>query len=129
SAHAPGSAPGWIRDINSQTLIRSRVLLAGSADALAGTIVSLSIVYDERGGHGYTVLDNVKVASRPGGTNFWTCAADNAATIPGAAPSPAADDLSVNPFSSADLLTLDELWPTMSEEFQVIASSTDAVAA
>ena len=67
SVHAPGSAPKWVRDINSQTLIRSRVLQEGGTNAMAGTIVSLSIVYDQRGGRGYTVLDNIRVLAKPGG--------------------------------------------------------------
>ena len=127
SAHAPGSAPKWVRDVNSQALIRSRLLAAGKTDALAGTIVSLSIVYDERGGRGYTVLDNIAVLSKVAGRNVWTGPADNAATTPGP-PVPVADDLSLNPFSDVELLSLDELWPTMSEELQVLAASDDPAA-
>lgn len=129
SLHAQGSAPKWVRDVSSQTLIRSRVLQEGGTNAMAGTIVSLSIVYDRRGGRGYTVLDNIRVLSKPGGPNTWTGAADNAATLPGPPPSPVGDDLSLNPFSDAALMTLDELWPTMTEQFQAIAASTDPVEA
>ena len=127
SVHSPGSAPNWIRDSNPQTLIRTRLLQAGGKDAMVGTIVSLGIVYDLRSKTGYTVLDNIKVAARAS-TNVWTCAADNAATIfaPGKF---AADDLSVNPFSDSELLTLDEIWPTMTAEDQATASSTDDVTA
>jgi hypothetical protein len=128
SRHSPGSAPNWIRDDNSQTLIRTRLLGAGGKEALAGTIVSLSIVYDQRGKVGYTVLDNIKVLSTIAGSNVWTCAADNAAVVP-SRPTFVGDDLSVNPFSASDLLTLDEIWPTMSSEDQAIASSTDEVTA
>jgi hypothetical protein len=39
------------------------------------------------------------------------------------------DDLSVNPLSDSELLTLDEIWPTMTAEDQAIASSTDDVTA
>jgi hypothetical protein len=127
SVHSPGSAPNWIRDTNPQALIRTRLLQAGGKDALAGTIVSLGIVYDLRGKPGYTVLDDIKVGSRAS-KYVWTCAADNAATI--FAPSKfAADDLSVNPLSDSELLTLDEIWPTMTAEDQAIASSTDDVTA
>jgi hypothetical protein len=128
SVHSPGSAPNWIRDNNPQTLIRTRLLQAGGKDALVGTIVSLGIVYDLRGKPGYTVLDDIKVASRTAGLNVWTCAADNAATIPGP-PKFVADDLSANPFSDSELLTLDEIWPTMTADDQAIAASTDPVAA
>jgi hypothetical protein len=128
SVHSAGSAPGWVRDNNPQSLIRSRLLLAGGKDALAGTIVSLAIVYDQRAKNGYTVLDNIKVATRAG-VNEWTCAADNAAVVPAPPTFVGADDLSVNPFSDSELLTLDELWPTMTAEDQAIASSTDEVSA
>jgi hypothetical protein len=123
SAHSPGSAPGWIRDTNSQTLIRTRLLRAGGTDALAGTIESLAIVYDQRGAVGYTVLDNIRVISGTAGLNVWTCAADNAATLPGPPAASYADDLSVNPFTDSELLTLEEIWPTMSADDQAIASS------
>jgi hypothetical protein len=127
SVHSPGSAPNWIRDTNPQALIRTRLLQAGGKDAIVGTIVSLGIVYDLRGKPGYTVLDNIKVGSRAS-KYVWTCAADNAATI--FAPSKFdADDLSVNPLSDSELLTLDEIWPTMTAEDQAIASSTDDVTA
>jgi hypothetical protein len=127
SVHSPGSAPNWIRDTNPQALIRTRLLQAGGKDALVGTIVSLGIVYDLRGKPGYTVLDDIKIGSRAS-QYVWTCAADNAATI--FAPSKfAADDLSVNPLSDSELLTLDEIWPTMTAEDQAIASSTDEVSA
>lgn len=130
SVHSPGSAPKWIRDDNPQSLIRSRVLAAagGSKDALAGTIVSLAIVYDTRGGAGYTVLDDIKVVSSTAGWNVWTSAADNAATIPGP-PKFVADDLAVNPFADSELLSLDDLWPTLTPDEQAIASSTDPVSA
>jgi hypothetical protein len=127
SVHSPGSAPNWIRDSNPQTLIRTRLLQAGGKDAMVGTIVSLGIVYDVHTQPGYTVLDNIKVGSRAS-TFVWTCAADNAATIH-APLSFAADDLSVNPLSDSELLTLDEIWPTMTAEDQAIASSTDDVTA
>ncbi|MDX6466752.1 MAG: hypothetical protein QOI27_1792, partial [Gaiellaceae bacterium] len=69
----------------------------------------------------------IKVGSRAS-KYVWTCAADNAATI--FAPSKFdADDLSVNPLSDSELLTLDEIWPTMTAEDQAIASSTDDVTA
>jgi hypothetical protein len=126
SVHSPGSAPDWVRDTNPQALIRTRLLQAGGKDAMVGTIVSLGIVYDLRGKPGYTVLDNIKIGSRAS-KYVWTCAADNAATI--FAPSKFADDLSVNPLSDSELLTLDEIWPTMTAEDQAIASSTDDVTA
>lgn len=128
SVHSPGSAPNWIRDDNPQTLIRTRLLQAGGKDALAGTIVSLAIVYDQRGKVGYTVLDDIKVLSNTAGWNVWTCAADNAATIPGP-PKFVADDLSASPFSDSELLTLDEIWPTMTADDQAVAGSTDPVSA
>jgi hypothetical protein len=128
SVHSPGSAPNWIRDNNPQALIRTRLLQAGGKDALGGAIVSLGIVYDQRGKLGYTVLDDIKVASR-GVVNTWTCAADNAAVVPGAPSQMFADDLSVNPFSDSELLTLEEIWPTMTAEDQATASSTDEVSA
>jgi hypothetical protein len=128
SLHSAGSAPNWIRDYNPQTLIRTRLLQAGAKDALAGSIVSLTIVYDQRGKIGYTVLDDIKVLSTTAGSNVWTCAADNAAALP--EPSNfAGDDVSVNPFSGSDLLTLDEIWPTMTADDQAIAASTDPVSA
>jgi hypothetical protein len=127
SVHSPGSAPNWIRDNNPQTLIRTRLLQAGGQDALAGTIVSLGIVYDLRSKPGYTVLDDITISSRAS-VYVWTCAADNAATITGP-PAFAADDLAVNPFSDSELLTLEEVWPTMTADDQAIASSTDPVSA
>jgi hypothetical protein len=127
SVHSPGSAPNWIRDTNPQALIRTRLLQAGGKDAMVGTIVSLGIVYDLRGKPGYTVLDDIKVGSRAS-TFVWTCAADNAATVH-APLSFAVDDLAVNPFSESELLTLDEIWPTMTAEDQATASSTDDVTA
>jgi len=128
SLHATGSAPNWIRDYNPQTLIRTRLLQAGEKDALAGTIVSLAIVYDQRGKVGYTVLDDIKVLSSTAGSNVWTCAADNAAALPGP-PKFVGDDLSVNPISDSDLLTLDDIWPTMTADDQAIAGSTEQVSA
>jgi hypothetical protein len=128
SVHSPGSAPNWIRDNNPQALIRTRLLQAAPGkDALAGTIVSLAIVYDQRSSAGYTVLDDIGVVARAA-VSSWTCAADNAATFPGP-PKFVADDLSVNPFSDSELLTLDEIWPTMSPDDQATASSTDPVSA
>ena len=123
AAHAPGSAPKWMRDYNTQTLIRTRLLQAGGSDALAGTIVSLAIVYDV--GTRYTVLDNIKVTSNAFGENVWTSAADNGAGAQ--TPASTVDDLSVNPFSASELLTLDEIWPTLSADDQAIAASTDPI--
>jgi hypothetical protein len=128
SVHSPGSAPKWIRDNNPQALIRTRLLQAAPGkDALAGTIVSLSIVYDQRSSTAYTVLDDIGVASRTA-FNYWTCPADNAAAFPGP-PKFVGDDLSFNPFSNSELMTLDELWPTMTADDQATASSTDPVSA
>jgi hypothetical protein len=94
SAHAPGAAPGWVRDINSQTLIRTRLLQAGGTDALAGTIVSLAIVFDDRGKTGTAILDNIRVVVKSAvGANTWTCAADNAEVAPGVPAGFAPDDL------------------------------------
>lgn len=107
-------------------MIRTRLLQAGGKEALAGTIVSLAIVYDQRGKVGYTVLDDVEVASTTAGWNVWTCAADNAAAIPGP-PKFVADDPWIDLFSDSELLTLDEIWPTMTSDDQAIAASTDPV--
>jgi len=123
SGHAPGSAPGWIRDINSQTLIRTRLLQAGGTDALGGTIVSLAIVFDERGGSGRAILDNIRLLQKDIGPNVWTSAADNAEVVPGAGAGVGRDDLSVNPLSASEQMTLDEIWPTMTPEDQATASS------
>jgi len=125
SLHAPGSAPNWVRDYNTQTLIRTRLLQAGGSDALAGTIVSLEIVYDF--GQRYTVLDDVTVAAIPGVSYVWTSAADNAATGQGP-PAFVVDDPAANPLSTSELLTLDEIWPTLSADDQAIAGSTDPIA-
>jgi hypothetical protein len=95
---------------------------------LAGTIVSLAIVYDQRGKLAYTVLENIQVLSKTAGSNVWTCAADNTAAIPGP-PKLVRDDLSLNPFTDSELLTLDEIWPTMTADDQAIAASTDDVSA
>jgi hypothetical protein len=105
-------------------LIRTRLLQAGGKDALAGTIASLAIEYDQR--VGYTVLDNIKVGTSAG-SNLWTCAADNAAATLLGSPTSTRDDLSVNPFTDSELLSLDELWPTMTTDDQAIATSTDPV--
>ncbi len=128
AAHAPGSAVGWVRDINSQTLIRTRLLQAGGTDALAGTIVSLTIVYDERVAAGITYLDNISVRSKTLGSNLWTSPADNAAVLPGP-PSFVLDDLAVDPFSASELLTLEEIWPTLTADDQAIAASDVTVTA
>jgi hypothetical protein len=123
SAHAPGSAPGWIRDLNSQTLIRTRLLQAGGSDALGGTVVSLAIVFDERGKTGQAVLDNIRLLSKDIGPNVWTSAADNAQVVPGGPSDLGRDDLSVNPLSLSEQMTLEEIWPTMTPEDQATASS------
>ena len=125
SAHAPGSAPGWIRDVNSQTLIRTRLLQAGGSDALGGTIVSLAIVFDERGETGQAVLDNIRLLSKSKdiGSNMWTSAADNAQGVPGGPSDVGRDDLSVNPLSASEQMSLEEIWPTMTPEDQATASS------
>jgi hypothetical protein len=123
SAHAPGATPEWVRDFNSQTLIRTRVLQAGGSDALAGTIVSLAIVFDERGQTGTAVLDNIRVVIKSEvGANTWTCAADNAEVVPGS-DGFAPDDLLANPLSQSELMTLDEIWPTLTPDDQALASS------
>jgi hypothetical protein len=124
SAHAPGANPNWIRDINSQTLIRTRLMQAGRTDALAGTIVSLAIVFDERGPTGTSILDNIRVIIKSAiGANTWTCAADNAEAVPGGPAGFAPDDLRVNPLSDSELMTLDEIWPLMTADDQAIAAS------
>ena len=123
SAHAPGANPNWIRDVNSQTLIRTRLMQAGSTDALAGKIVSLAIVFDDRGPTGAAILDNIRVLLKGIGPNTWTCAADNAEGVPGAPAGFAPDDLRVNPLSASELMTLDEIWPTMTPDDQAIAAS------
>ena len=123
SAHAAGSAPGWIRDVNSQTLIRTRLLQAGGSDALAGTIVSLAIVFDQRGASGRSILDNIRLLHKEIGPNVWTSAADNAQVLPGGSAAAVRDDLSVNPLSASEQSTLDEIWPTMTPEDQATASS------
>ncbi len=128
AGHEPGSALGWVRDVNSQTLIRTRLLQAGGKDALVGTIVSLSIVYDQRGSKGFTVLDNIRISSTTLGSNVWTSPADNAATVMGL-PMFVLDDLAVDPFSASELLTLDEIWPTMTADDQAIAASGVTVTA
>lgn len=128
AAHAPGSDVGWVRDVNSQTLIRTRLLQTGGKDALAGTIVSLAIVYDERGTSGVTYLDNIRISSKTLGWNFWTSPADNAAAIPGP-PTFVLDDLGIDPFSASELLTLEEIWPTMTADDQAIAASDVTVTA
>src|SRR6266540_91717 len=96
AGHEPGSALGWVRDVNSKKLIRTRLLQAGGKDALVGTIVSLSIVYDQRGSKGFTVLDNIRISSTTLGSNVWTSPADNAATVMGL-PMFVLDDLAVDP--------------------------------
>jgi hypothetical protein len=73
------------------------------------------------------VLDDISVASRAA-VNYWTCPADNAAAIPGP-PKFVADDLLFNPFSDSELMTLEEIWPTMSADDQATASSADPVSA
>src|SRR6266540_2454100 len=97
AGHEPGSALGWVRDVNSQTLIRTRLLQAGGKDALVGS-------------------------------NVWTSPADNAATVMGL-PMFVLDDLAVDPFSASELLTLDEIWPTMTADDQAIAASGVTVTA
>lgn len=128
AGHGPGSAVGWVRDVNSRTLIRTRLLQAGGKDALAGTIVSLAIVFDQRGSKGFTVLDNIRIGSSALGTNLWTSPADNAAVLPGV-PTFVLDDPSVDPFSASELLTLEEIWPTLTLDDQTIASSAAWVTA
>ena len=124
SVHFAGANPNWIRDVNSQPLIRSRVMQAGGTDALAGTIVSLAIVFDDRGPTGTAILDNIRVIVKSAiGANTWTCAADNAEGVPGAPVGFAPDDLRIDPLSDSELMTLDELWPLMTADDQAIAAS------
>ena len=123
SGHAPGANPDWIRDINNQTLIRTRLMRAGGKDALAGTIVSLAIVFDDRGLTGTAILDNIRVALKGLAPNTWTCAADNAEVRPGPPADFGKDDLRVNPLSDSELMTLEEIWPLMTVDDQAIAAS------
>jgi hypothetical protein len=115
SIHSQGSAPGWIRDTNTQAVIRAQVLKLGGKDLLFGTVTALSIVYDVRGPAGYSVLDNIEVTASPIGFNRWTSAADNAAVVPGP-PKFVQNDRLAQPFSDFELMPFDDLWGTLSDE-------------
>ncbi len=121
AAHAPGSAPNWVRDVNSKTAIATRLMRAGK-DALAGTVESLAIVFDQRSKTGLAFLDNIKVSAGIE-TNVWTSAADNAAVPVG----PPVWKPRVEPFGDDDFMTADDLWALLTPDDQALALSDDPV--
>jgi len=80
ATHTPGSAANWIRDSYAGPAIvavggsNAGLTAAQQADAAAGTIRSLAIIFDEGTdfGPGYVYLDNIKVND-----HVWTGPQDN----------------------------------------------------
>lgn len=125
SIHSPGSAPGWTRDTNSQSVIRARIVRIGGKDALAGKLESLAIVVDKARGDAW--LDNVQVVGH-GAFRTWTSAADNGylAPKPGGLSVFVADEA---PLTEAETTPAEELLASLTPEEQYAISDEGMPAA
>ena len=120
-----GSAPGWIRTTHPQAAIEAMLMRVGGRAALAGTVVDLALTFNPQVEVGYAMLDNVTVQVRRR-VRVFTSAADNGDQ---ASPSPssfgetfAADQ--ALPFSSNELLTVEDLLMSLTEEEQAVVAMT-----
>lgn len=78
AAHSPTTDPDWIRDSYPGPALQAQILAQGGADAAAGTVTSLLIVFDEGtdNGVGFVYLDNITV-ERGGEAKVFTSPGDN----------------------------------------------------
>ena len=121
-----GSQSGWFRKTFTQPFVSAQVLRKGGADAMAGRVAALALVFDQSLGHVY--VDNVHVQAKPV-SQTWTFAGDNGGTNPpGGAPGFSPEQLSLlaQPQSADEQLTEDELLASLTagEWAQIDAEAT-----
>lgn len=121
-----GSQSGWLRKTFTQPFVSAQVLRKGGADAMAGRVAALALVFDQSLGHVF--VDNIHVQAKPV-TQTWTFAGDNGGTNPpGGTPGFSTDQaaLLATPYSADEQLTQDELFASLSADEWAQIQSAEA---